>query len=54
MLIEKAKLSLSFAASVTCAVRWAVPLVVGFPEMAPVAPASDRPAGKLPVVIVQV
>jgi hypothetical protein len=40
-------------ASVTVAVKLVVPLAVGVPEITPVAAASDRPAGRLPVVIDQ-
>jgi len=39
--------------SVTVAVKLVVPLAVGVPEITPVAEASDRPAGRLPLVIDQ-
>ena len=40
-------------ASVTIAVKFAVPLALGVPEITPVAEASERPAGRLPAVIDQ-
>lgn len=42
-----------FSASVTVAVKLAVPLAVGVPEMIPVAGTRVSPAGRLPVVIAQ-
>jgi hypothetical protein len=42
-----------FSASVTVAVKLAVPLVVGVPAMIPVAGTRVSPAGRLPVVIDQ-
>lgn len=42
-----------FSASVTVAVKPAVPLAVGVPEMIPVAGTSVSPAGRLPVEIDQ-
>jgi hypothetical protein len=41
------------SASVTVAVKLAVPVAVGVPEITPVADASVRPAGRLPDVIDQ-
>jgi hypothetical protein len=40
-------------ASVTVAVKFAVPVAVGVPEMSPVAGVRVRPAGRLPAVIDQ-
>ncbi len=40
--------------SVTLNVRFAVPAVVGVPEIAPVDALSDKPAGKVPALSAQV
>jgi len=42
-------LTLLSAASVATTVKALVPLVVGVPEMVPVAPVNVNPAGKLPL-----
>ena len=43
-----------FEASVTVAVKFAVPLTVGVPEMTPVEGERARPVGRLPEVMDQV
>ena len=49
MVMLRAWVAVAFALSVTCAVKVDAPGVVGVPAIAPFD-ASDRPAGRLPVV----
>ena len=54
MVIEVAKVAVSFLASVTLTVKLEVPAVVGVPDTTPVDAFSVRPAGSVPALIDQV